>query len=241
VFVHNLFPKHVWSGGRRQAPKSESTKSGMERELSELFSKFGSIRKVFVHPSKPFGFVTFIDQNGVDTLMRRSDSIQYNGYSLRPRRCLTKFQENSPEFTSAPSNWLRIDNVRLPDRDKARKYFNDAIGPVEDIKVREIVQTKQTYALVRFASADSVDKALIIKDHAIFGTQGQIYKVAKSDVPSKSGGGTSHELVQTIPSGKRSRDGQVQPPQKRSKSEAGVALPVRIKQEAGIDFVPLER
>ena len=85
------------------------------------------------------------------------------------------------------------------------------------------------HALIKFKHTDCIEKALIIKNHSIFGNSGQLYKVYKSD-GSKA---NSHELgtgsSNSFSSSKRNRDGaKVQPPPKRQKDETSIV----VKQEA---------
>jgi len=207
----------------------------VERDLRTKFTKYGAVSKVYVHPRKPFGFVTFIDQKSVDELMRQEDhhAIIFQGNWLKYQRSLTKLQEDSPDFRSAHSVWLRVEGLGVTDKEEARTYFNTQVGPVEEIKIREILQTKQTYALIKFKHHDSVNKALIIKNHSVLGRSGKIYQATKSD-GSKA---NSHEIVngQSKPTNnKRNRNGEIQPPQKKVKQETGTAKPVNmmIKKEA---------
>jgi len=213
----------------------------IESQLKSKFSKYGAILKVYVHPTKPFGFVTFVNYASVDVLMRREDSEQqvvFNNYCLEIKRSLTKFQERDLEFGGRFGVWLRVDGLGVPDKETARFYFNSEVGEVDELKIREVTQTKKTYALIKFKHSDSIEKALIIKNHSIFGNSGQLYTVSKSD-GSKS---NSHELgnssnVNTSNS-KRNRDGiKIQPPSKRKKDETRQAVVVKQEQIDNDDIV----
>lgn len=222
LIIRNLF----WDQNRR-------SHQDVEQELKSKLSTYGAILKVYVHPKKPFGFVTFIDAKTVDKIMRRDDTVMqqiiFNKNTLELKRSLTKFQEDDAEFRGNFGLWLRVEGLGVPDKDTARFYFNSEVGEVEEFKIREITQTKKTYALVKFKHTDSIVKALIIKNHSIFGNSGQMYKVFKSD-GSKA---NSHELGNSSSTpntnSKRNRDGiKIQPPSKRKKDETKVV----VKQEA---------
>ena len=110
--------------------------------------------KIYVHPQKPFGFVTYLDSKSVDDLMRRDSiekDIRYNNSCLIIKRSLTKFQEQDSEFKTAitKNTCLRIDGLGVPDKEAARNYFNREIGEVEECKIREISQTKKTYRMTK--------------------------------------------------------------------------------------------
>ena len=117
-------------------------------QLKSKFSKYGAIMKVYVHPTKPFGFVTFVNYKSVDDLMRRDVSEQqivFNNCCLEVKRSLTKFQERDGEFGGRFGVWLRVDGLGVPDKDTARFYFNSEVGEIEELKIREVTQTKNTY------------------------------------------------------------------------------------------------
>jgi len=225
--IHQVYLQNLFRPPHQTADQAES-------QLKRRLSTYGTVRKLYVHPVKPFGFVTYVDEQGVDKLMRRdhSDVVYFHSSTVQTRRCLSKSQEKSFEFVSAPSCWLKVSRVGAPDKAAISSYFAD-YGDVKQTKIREVVATKETYALIEFAHHDSVTKALLVGSHSVHGTSGQLYKVTKSAKPVSSKGHqeifASTTTITRNPNHKRARDtSHVVPPLKRVKAERESIL---IKEE----------
>ena len=157
--LKNFFTTEYSEHVRIQPTRAKNTKIRQQKDLTEIFKKFGDVSRVYVHPVHPFGFVTFVNESGVDNAMRSKEAILLNGKKLIFNRKLAKHQENDIEFTKS-SKVLKIQNINIS-KAKIASYFNENVGKTAAIKIRKDANSGDNYCLIEFCHEDATQKAIM--------------------------------------------------------------------------------